>query len=388
EDAVPDIVAARRVGAARVTRADLLASLFNAAPISVGVAGTSGKSTTTAMIGWILHATGRDPTVMNGAVMKNFVSEAAPFASALVGSGGVFVSEVDESDGSIANFDPKIAVVTNISLDHKTMDELRGLFSTFAENAETAILNADNAETAMLAEKAARRRRITFGVEHGDADFAAADIEPRPFGVAFSVLDRADGARAAVLLKMPGRHNVANALAAIAAAKACGATFTEAAGALNDFAGVRRRLEFVGERAGVTVIDDFAHNPDKIRASLQTLHEFPGRLLVMFQPHGYGPLAKMKTEFIDCFAENLGKDDVLLMPNPAYFGGTVDRTVSSADIAAAVAVRGRKALHFETRDECGAFIEGEGQSGDRVVIMGARDDTLSHFAREILGRLK
>ena len=122
EDTVPDVAAALSKGARRVTRAELLAELFNDAENSIGVAGTSGKSTTTGMIGWILHAVHRKPTIMNGAVMKNFVSDDALFASALVGNGPDFVSEVDESDGSIANFTPRIAVLNNIKLDHKTMD--------------------------------------------------------------------------------------------------------------------------------------------------------------------------------------------------------------------------------------------------------------------------
>src|SRR5579862_8699002 len=147
EATVPDVQAAQRIGAPLMIRAELLAELFNAAPRSVAIGGTSGKSTTTAMIGWILHATGRDPTVMNGAVMKNFISPTAPFASALVGKSDLFVSEVDESDGSIAQYTPHVAVVNNISLDHKSMDELRALFHDFVAKADVAVLNLDNDET-------------------------------------------------------------------------------------------------------------------------------------------------------------------------------------------------------------------------------------------------
>ncbi|MFY8141612.1 MAG: Mur ligase domain-containing protein, partial [Caulobacter sp.] len=127
EDTVPDMVRARELGATILRRPELLADLFNGAPRSVGVAGTSGKSTTTAMIAWILHSLGQDPTVMNGAVMKNFVTDDIPFASALVGGGDLFVSEVDESDGSIARYDATVAVINNISEDHKSMAELRTL---------------------------------------------------------------------------------------------------------------------------------------------------------------------------------------------------------------------------------------------------------------------
>ena len=151
EDSVPDIASARRLGAPRATRAELLARLFNEAALPIGVAGTSGKSTVTGMIGWILHATGRDPTVMNGAVMKDFVRPDTPFASALVGSGDAFVSEVDESDGSIALYSPSIAVLNNVSLDHKSLDELRQLFGDFAAKATTTIVNIGDPEAAALA---------------------------------------------------------------------------------------------------------------------------------------------------------------------------------------------------------------------------------------------
>jgi UDP-N-acetylmuramate--alanine ligase len=388
EDTVPDVIAANRVGAGRLSRAELLARLFNAAPQSVGVAGTSGKSTTTAMIAWILHATGHRPTVMNGADMKNFVTEDAPFASALVGAGEVFVSEVDESDGSIALYNPTVAVVTNMSLDHKSMDELRRLFGGFVGRAETAILNLDNDETALLAQQARADGGdiITFGLDREDADFCAAEIAPAADGVGFVVRTRA-GVVATVRLHTPGRHNVANALAALAAASACGVPLREAADALQGFQGVRRRLEVVGQKNDVLVIDDFAHNPDKIAATLETLHAFPGRLLVMFQPHGYGPLRLMGQALIDGFVRDLGAEDVLLMPEPVYFGGTVDRSVSSADIASGVAAGGRRAEALEDRTACGDRLLSLARPGDRIVVMGARDDTLTVFANELLARL-
>ena len=384
EDTVPDVASARRVGATFVTRAELLAQLFNAARTSIGVAGTSGKSTTTGMIGWILSATGRDPTVMNGAVMKNFMTPDVPFASALVGRGDTFVSEVDESDGSIARYNPKIAVVNNISLDHKSMDELRALFGDYVAKSDVAVLNLDNAEAAELQRLA--RRAVTYSLGDKRADFTAFDIAPLPDGIAFAV--RAGDAVARIKLGVPGRHNVANALAAIAAAREAGVPLGEAAEALARFTGIRRRLEIVGRAGGVTVLDDFAHNPDKIAATLDTLHDFPGRLLVLFQPHGYGPLKNMKNEFIAGFAEKLGADDILIVSEPAYFGGTTDKSVTSRDIVAGIAARGRNAVAPGDRVVSGAELLRAARSGDRIVIMGARDDTLSSFAREILTSLR
>ncbi len=390
EETVPDIGAARRVGAAIKTRPQLLSELFNAAPTSIGVAGTSGKSTITGMIAWILDRAGRRPTVVNGAVMKNFADADHPFASALVGGPDLFVAEVDESDGSIARYDATVAVVSNISLDHKSMEELRDLFGGFVGRATTAVLNLDNPETAALAQELALAlptgKAITFALGEEEADLSAHDLKPLPTGMSFELRVRGEAPRP-VVLNVPGAHNVANALAALGAVKALGVSVDAAVAALESFAGIRRRLEVVGTRNGVTVIDDFAHNPDKIAATLKTLHAFDGRLLVLFQPHGFGPLKLMQREFIEGFAGLMRENDVLLMPEPVYYGGTTDRSVGSEDIAAGVRAEGRQAEALATRADCGDRIVEIAKPDDRVVVMGARDDSLSSFAAELLARL-
>lgn len=386
EDTVPDIGAAKRAGARIVTRPELLSQLFNAAPASIGVAGTSGKSTITGMIAWILHQAGRVPTVMNGAVMKNFADADHPFASALIGGPDLFVSEVDESDGSIARYDPTVAVVSNISLDHKSMEELRDLFGGFTGRATKAVLNLDNLETQALAQSLPADKVITFALGEESATLNAHDLEPMPTGMRFT-LTELGGAKHAVVLNVPGAHNVANALAALGAVRAIGVPLAEAVAALETFAGIRRRMEVVGTANGVTVIDDFAHNPDKIAATLKTLHAFDGRLLILFQPHGFGPLRLMQAEFIDGFAGLMREEDVLLMPEPVYFGGTTDRSVGSEDIASGIRAVGRTAEALPTREACGDRLIDLARPGDRIIVMGARDDTLSVFAADLLGRL-
>jgi len=386
EDTVPDIGAARRAGARIVTRPELLSQLFNAAPTSIGVAGTSGKSTITGMIAWILHQAGRKPTVMNGAVMKNFADADHPFASALIGGPDLFVSEVDESDGSIARYDPTVAVVSNISLDHKSMEELRELFGGFTGRAAKAVLNLDNVETQALAQSLPPDKVITFALGEEPATLNAHDLEPMPTGIRFTVTE-SGGDSHALELHVPGAHNAANALAAIGAVRAIGVPVGEAITALETFTGIRRRMEVVGTARGVTVIDDFAHNPDKIAATLKALHAFDGRLLILFQPHGFGPLRLMQREFIDGFAGLMRADDVLLMPEPVYYGGTTDRSVGSEDIAAGVRAAGRNAEALATREACGDRLLELARPGDRIIVMGARDDTLSLFATGLLDRL-
>ena len=384
EASVPDLVSAERIGAKRLSRAELLATLFNKAPLSIGVAGTSGKSTVTGMIGWILHTLDREPTVMNGAVMKNFARPEAPFASALVGEGDVFVSEVDESDGSIALYNASIAVLNNVSLDHKSLEELRGLFDAFLKRSGRAVVNIDNPDAAALAAALPADRLTTYSIERA-ADLQSIFAEEHPFGIDFMVIE--DDLIVEVALQVPGRHNMANALAAIGAVRAAGVSLHEAATALNSFTGLKRRFDRVGEAAGVTVIDDFGHNPDKITATLSTLHAFPGRLLILFQPHGYGPLKVMRRELVESFVTHLGPDDILVLPDPAYFGGTVTRDVTSADIVADIAAMGRTALHLADREAAARYLVDAARPGDRIIVMGARDDTLSQVAAAMLQAL-
>ncbi|MEP9358010.1 Mur ligase family protein [Sphingomonas sp. KR3-1] len=385
EETVPDARRATELGNVRMTRAELNAALFNASPASIGVAGTSGKSTVTGMIGWILHALGGDPTVMNGAVMKNFVTPDAPFATALVGKGSAYVSEVDESDGSIALYRPQVAVLNNVSLDHLPMDRLIELFGAFIARSARAVINLDNGEGALLAATMPRDRLVTFAIG-SPADLTAINLREQRYGISFE-LAREGEASIPVTLQVPGRHNVSNALAAIGAAVAAGIAIEDAAQAIQGFRGLKRRFELIGEVNGIAVIDDFGHNPDKIAATLDTLHAFEGRLLLMFQPHGYGPLKVMRSELVAMFAEKMGPDDLLVLPDPVYQGGTTSREVTSADIVADIAAAGRNALHIPEREAAAAHLVATARPGDRIVLMGARDDTLSQLAAEMLARL-
>jgi len=382
EPTVPDVVRAKELGLTHLTRPEFLARLLNSAQRSVAVGGTSGKSTVTGMIGWILHACHRQPTVMNGAVMKNFVTPEAPFASALVGDPELFVSEVDESDGSISLYKPEVALLTNISLDHKEMAELRSLFAAFLLRARKAVVNLDDPETRAIADVVPPDRRIGYGFDSPGADFMGKDLQLEVGSVRFAL--EAEGERYDVRLAVPGRHNASNALAAIAAARLLGVRVEDAIAALARFEGLRRRLDTVGEAGGVTVIDDFAHNPDKIDATLATLRAEPGRLLIMFQPHGYGPLAKMGEELAESLAQGMAPDDRLYLPDPVYQGGTTERVRGSDWLAAAVNQRGRKAEHIAERERIGAALLAAATAGDRILIMGARDDTLIDFAQGIV----
>lgn len=388
EDTVPEVARARALGCERLSRADLLSRLFNAADFSVAVGGTSGKSTVTGMIAWILHEAGHQPTVMNGAVMKNFVTAANPFASARCGSSDLFVSEVDESDGSIALYRPTIGVLLNVSLDHKSIEELRVLFGNYVAKAGTAVINLDSAEAGYLTPRAGSK--VTFGVRTRSADITVDpdSIDQSEGGIRAAVIDNRRREVFPLILPMPGLHNLSNALAAIAAASAAGIGVGHAAYALRSFAGLARRFDVIGTSpGGITVIDDFGHNPEKCAATLRTLKASPGRVIAFFQPHGYGPLRQMGEELAATFARELKPDDVTVMCDPVYFGGTVDRTVGSERIVALIKVAGGQAEHIPDRADCATRIAALARPGDRIVIMGARDDTLTEFARSLLARL-
>jgi UDP-N-acetylmuramate--alanine ligase len=388
EDTVPEVARARELGCERLSRAELLSALFNDAGFSIAVGGTSGKSTVTGMIAWILHEGGYDPTVMNGAVMKNFASPENPFASARIGRPDLFVSEVDESDGSIALYRPTIGVLLNVSLDHKSIEELRVLFGNFVASAGVAAINLDSPEAAYLVPRA--RECVTFGIRNHKADITVEpnSIDHSDLGIRAEVIDNRKREVFPLILPVPGLHNLSNALAAIAAASAAGIAVGHATYALRSFAGLARRFDVIGTSpAGIPVIDDFGHNPEKCAATLRTLKASHGRVIAFFQPHGYGPLRQMGAELAATFARELGPDDITIFSDPVYFGGTVDRSEGSERIVAMIKAAGGHAEYFAAREDCGARIAGLARGGDRIVVMGARDDTLTEFAQSILARL-
>ena len=388
EDTVPEIGRANALDCLRLTRADLNSILFNTSGAGLAIAGTSGKSTVTGMLGWILQAIGREPTIMNGAVMKNFVSPDRPFASAVVGSQSLYVSEVDESDGSIALYRPAVGVLLNVSLDHKSMEELRELFGDYLERSRIAVINADDAEALALLPRA--KEVITFAIDQEKAQIGIVpgSIAEGPTRQAALVVDRHDGSQHALKLNQPGRHNLSNALAAIAGAAAAGVPVAAAVEALASFEGLARRFDIIGTtHAAITVIDDFGHNPEKCAATLRTLRAHPGRVIAFFQPHGYGPLRQMGAELAETFAHELLPDDRVILCDPVYFGGTADRSEGSERIVRLVEEAGGRAEYIPSRKSVEDRIVSLARPGDRIVVMGARDDTLSEFARRIFQRL-
>ena len=365
EESIPDVAAAKKLGLPIIKRPALMAELFRDSR-NIAVGGTGGKSTTTGMIAHILKTVGKNPTAVDGAIMLNNNS------NIMVGDPDLAVFEADESDGlnDVVGLCPaNVAVLTNISLDHFELDELREIFTHFVTNAkEAAILNAD-CEASMSLPKP-KCGALTFSMT-GNADFSNKDLQLK--------------------LQIPGRHNIENGLAAIAACSVIGVDKKDAAEALSSFKGIKRRLELVQVKDGIRIIDDFSSNPGKIKAALSALKEDSKRLIVIFQPHGFQPTKLMKEGYIETFNSFLGKDDIIIMPEIYYVGGSANivdgkeiplpKDISSKDLINEIDVP--KAYYFEKRAEIPSFIKEIAEVGDTVLVMGSRDETLPDFAREI-----
>lgn len=373
EDSNPEVLRARELGLKISHRSELLAAQVNSSD-TIAVAGTSGKSTAAAMLFAVLEAAGLGPSIITGGAL-GALKERGLIGNAFRGKGALLVVEADESDGTIVRYKPKTGLLLNISKDHKDLEDLNKIFTEFAGNCGRVLVNADDPAARSLLGAAP-----AFGFNCGGWEVSA--IKAGPFSSEFKI----NGVQFS--LPAPGLYNIENALAACAAASVYGVKLQTAAAGLKNFRGVERRFVLIGEKNGVTVIDDYAHNPAKISAVLKALHQAPGRrVLAVYQPHGFTPTRHLKAELIESFAAGLNPGDMLLMPEIYYAGGTVAKNISSRDISDAVAARGHKAVFYENRADIPRAVSSLARAGDIVAVMGARDATLADFARQILDAL-
>lgn len=380
EDSIPDVKAALEKNITIKKRSDLLAEIFNAAPQGIAVGGTSGKTTVTAMIGYILDVLGKKPTIINGGILKNYINNPG-IPNVVVNQGGICVIEADESDGSIEKYIPYIAVINNITIDHKSIDELKKLFYAFAGRATAgAVVNLDCPDSHELL--TAAKKTVTFSITNPKADIFVSNITPLQNGIAYQLGEQK------FHLKLTGSFNASNAAAAIAACTLLGIDKYEAARALENFLGTKRRLDIIGTAHNITVIDDFAHNPAKVYASMSALRDYPGRVLVIFQPHGFAPMRMTGRQIMESFAETMQPDDMLFMPEIFYAGGTAAKDISSAHLAEYARSIGVNARFYTKREEIKTEILQLACPGDRIIVMGARDNSLTQFCEEILQGIK
>ena len=373
EEKVADFAAARARAIPIVHRSELLGH-FVASYRTLAVSGTSGKSTVTAMIFEILEGAGRDPSVITGGDLRLLQARGLP-GNAFAGASDLLVVEADESDGSLVRYAPAVGVILNLQRDHKEMEEVAAMFAVLRARSREALVVGEDENLDALAGGALR---FGFGPR---ADIRGVNVELAPSGSSFVVDD------VAFALPVPGRHNVANALAAIAAAAALDVPLADMVAPLSCFQGVGRRFQTVGVARGVTVVDDFAHNADKIAAALATAKLNASRVLAIYQPHGYGPTRFLRQDFVDTFTRELRAHDRLWMLEVFYAGGTASRDFSAADIVEEIAKNGVKAEFAPSRAWLAARIAEQARAGDLVLVMGARDPSLTDLAREIVAEL-
>jgi UDP-N-acetylmuramate--alanine ligase len=343
---------------------------------TVAVAGTHGKTTTTSMIAAVLDSGGVDPTVINGGIINRYGSNAR------LGKSDWWVIEADESDGSFLRLDGTIAVVTNIDPEHLehygSFDRVKDAFVEFVENVPfygLAVLCVDHPEVQNIIGRIRDRRIVTFGFS-ALADVRADNVTPVPGGTKFDavILDRDGGRRSvAVHVPIPGRHNVQNALAAIAVALELGISDDAIVAGFERFEGVKRRFTKVGEADGAVIIDDYAHHPTEIRAVLAAAREgAEGRVIAVMQPHRFTRLQALMDDFQNAF-----NDADVVYVTPVYPAG--EEPIEGVDASALVeglrAHGHRMVRTVDNLDELCRELRDLAAEGDMVICMGAGDIT-------------
>lgn len=353
----PEVLRARESDVPIVHRAAELARVVAGRRL-IAVTGTCGKSSVTAMLGCLLEGAGFAPLVVNGAAVIGWDEGGTRIGSVRRGTGNWAVIEADESDRSLMAFTPEHAVITNASADHFGLDETETLFSSFRARVPGVIVDGRK-------ETGAGPRNVRLGDWSGVFDFE---------GCTYTV-------------PQPGLHNVYNAWHAVRMARALGASPERLAAALRGFGGVERRLQRVGTCNGVAVVDDYAHNPEKLAAAWTTLAAaFPAGLCAVWRPHGYAPLRKMMGGLTDVFTRVCRPVDLLLLLPVYDAGGTADRSIGSDVLASKLEERGVTVQRVQTLEDAETLMRAEAAKGKAVVTFGARDPGLPRLAARLAGK--
>lgn len=369
----PDVKAARALNIPIKFRSDLLQETISQYKYGIAVGGTAGKTTTTAMIGFVLDSLGKKPCMVNGGALCNF-SDRKGIPNYIYNEGEICVIEADESDGSIQKYHPFAGIINNISHDHTSMEKLFEYFRNFAAHSDNLIINLDCPNASQIQHPS----RKTFSTQNPAADFYASDITTIADGVEYTL----SGQR--FKLHLIGAFNISNALATIAACSLLGIAPHDAAKALEDFKGIKVRLEKIGTANGITVYNDFAHNPSKIEASLSALKDYPGRIIAMYQPHTPFSAVNTGDEMAEAVARVLAPEDIMIMQE-IYELTPQDVGITSANIINQIKKNGHaQALFLPHKEDTRKFVLSNVRKGDRVVIMGAHDNSLADFSRELL----
>lgn len=380
EQDTPEVRAAKQHGAALVSRPALLAEVINAGKPGVAIAGTSGKSTITGMVAWVLRQARLPATILAG----------APLAGDAAGGGfiagpqdGPVVAEACEASGALADYRPGIGLIHNITRDHAEVDDLHRQFDAFAGQSRLLLVNTACPEAVKAAAAHPSQRR--YGPD-GRADYPLEIIATGPER-SQGLVGLPEGGEVSIDLPFPGAHNLENACAAIAIARELGVAQAAIASALSSFPGVARRFEVIGTTdTGIRVVDDYAHNGEKIRAAILAAQAGSDRLVAIFQPHGFGPARFLRPELKEIIPSVLRPQDRFCYGEIYYAGGTVAQDISSRDLVADLSPRLRCG-YAANHQEVVRWAAETAIPGDTVLLMGARDPELPRLARAIHGML-
>ncbi|KMQ50895.1 UDP-N-acetylmuramate--alanine ligase [Chitinispirillum alkaliphilum] len=368
EETNPDIQKARRLQIPVYHRSDILASIVEKHQ-TIAVAGTSGKSTVTALIFELLHLCKKSPSLISGASLKR-LEEQGYIGNAYKGDSDILVIEADESDGTVVKYKPWISVLLNISKDHKSIEEVTGLLRTLSRQSQFCIANQDDPIVNTL------NPTLSFGLD-SNAAFHPDTIEQHPFS---SVVNcRGNDFH----LSLPGMHNISNLLAALCLCFHLNCKAEELQKATKEFKGVERRFSVTKTQSGITVVDDFAHNPEKIKAAVSAAQNISDRLFVLYQPHGFGPTNFLKHDYAQMFKSALTDKDHLLLLPIYYAGGSAVMNIESNDLIKLMEPIRFKASAPVDRESALSYLHKHTKSGDCVLLMGARDPSLAAYAKKI-----
>ena len=371
EDSNIEIQKAKTLNIPIIKRAELL-SLILKEKKGIAIGGTSGKSTTTAMLFDILDYAGLQPGIISGAGLVR-LQEQGKIGNAQLGKGDWLVIEADESDGSIVNYHPEIGVLLNIDKDHKEISELETIFETFKNNSKYFIVNASHELTAPFTQQ----NRQNFSSTNAKAGYYATDFHQNGLEITFKINS------IPFTLHAIGKHNMENALAAVTVACQVGVDLEVCSKAITNYKGIYRRNQVLGKKHGVWVIDDYAHNPAKVAAAILGVQPLAKKVIAWFQPHGYGPTRFLRNDFVESISESLRPQDEIWMSEIFYAGGTAIKDISANDLIKDIQATGKQAYFIEDRNQLMASIRPH-LTGDTVLLlMGARDPSLDVFAKEV-----
>lgn len=377
EDTVFEVQKAKELNIPILKRSEVLA-LIAKSKKTIAVGGTSGKSTTSAMLFDILQFAGWQPSIISGAGLVSIIKE-GKIGNAKVGIGEWLIIEADESDGSIVQYKPDVGLLLNIDKDHQEVVELMDIFGQFQKNTTNLfVVNQSNA----LSKKLSVDTTQDFSInENIPAGYVAKDFAQSGFHVTYTV------SGVSFTLNTVGKHNMDNALAATAVANQLGIDLHVCSYALKKYEGIYRRHQVLGNKNGVWVIDDYAHNPAKCAASIAACQYIAPKVIAWFQPHGYGPTRFLRADFVKEIAAVLRPTDEIWMSEIFYAGGTAVKDISANELINDIKALDKNAYFAENRKDFLKTVRPHLTDDCVLLLMGARDPGLEQFGKEIWEQL-